>query len=319
MFVVVQILFIPLAIIGVVMVAYRQMWTSRKLGVSSTAIEVINGRWSMDVFDVREDAAARGLNKQLPNSSVAGLWLALFPTYLLSRISGRNLFYPRVPIEGKEGLADIMVARTLYFDEILERHKEDSLQFVLLGAGFDTRAYGSMAEGRLRCFELDQKTTQQLKKRSLQQAGIAVDHVTFVEIDFQHDDLIDRLVESGYDSSQKTLFLWEGVTLYLGRSDVDRTLARLKQHAADGSVIVADFYASSFTSGDYAPGMKAAMNTLKLTDEELGFGLDFSTAPEQVLADFIENQGLELGQHNFLGARSKKGPYMVVAEVFVRK
>jgi len=242
----------------------------------------------------------------------------LFPTYLLSRISGRNLFYPRVPIEGKEGLADLVGARTIYFDEILERHK-DAQQFVLLGAGFDTRAYGRMADGRLRFFELDQKTTQQLKKQSLQQAGIAIDHVTFVEVDFEHDDLIEKLVDSGYDAGMKTLFLWEGVTLYLDRADVDRTLAQLRQHAADGSVIVADFYASSFTSGDYVPGMKTAKKTLKLTNEELGFGLDFSTAHEHALADYIEHQGLELGQCKFLGAGSKKGPYMAVAEVFVRK
>ncbi len=52
-FVIVQILFIPLAIVGFILVFYKQMYVSKKLGVSSTAIEVINGRWTMDVFGLR--------------------------------------------------------------------------------------------------------------------------------------------------------------------------------------------------------------------------------------------------------------------------
>jgi len=42
-----QVLFIPMAIVGVVLVAYKQMVVSKRLGVSQTAIEVINGRWTM--------------------------------------------------------------------------------------------------------------------------------------------------------------------------------------------------------------------------------------------------------------------------------
>ena len=55
-FVIVQILFIPLTIVGLILVFYKQMHGSKKLGVSSTAIEAINGRWTMDVFGFeRED------------------------------------------------------------------------------------------------------------------------------------------------------------------------------------------------------------------------------------------------------------------------
>jgi len=67
-FIVVQILFIPLAIVGVILIAYKQMFVSKKLGVSSTAIEVINGRWTMDVFDMRKDTASVRLNHVLPIS-----------------------------------------------------------------------------------------------------------------------------------------------------------------------------------------------------------------------------------------------------------
>ena len=57
------------------------------------------------------------------------------------------------------------------------------------------------------------------------------------------------------------------------------------------------------------------MNLLKLTDEEFGFGLDFSSAHERVLKEFVESQHMKVGESYFLGAKIKKGPYMVVVEI----
>ena len=56
-FVLLQIVFLPLALVGVLLVAYKQMVVSKRLGVSQTAIEVLNGRWTMHVFDIRNDRA----------------------------------------------------------------------------------------------------------------------------------------------------------------------------------------------------------------------------------------------------------------------
>jgi len=67
--IVVQILFISLAIVGVILVAYKQMYVGKKLGVSSTAIEGTTGRRAMDVFGMRKNAAAIKLNRVLPNNS----------------------------------------------------------------------------------------------------------------------------------------------------------------------------------------------------------------------------------------------------------
>ena len=65
--------------------------------------------------------------------------------------------YPRLPPpDGAETVADLVVARTLYFDRILERVLPEVEQFVLLGAGYDTRAYGPLLPDGVACFELDQ-------------------------------------------------------------------------------------------------------------------------------------------------------------------
>ena len=74
-FVVVQTLFIPMAVLGMVLLCYKQIYISKQLGVPSTAIEVIKGRWLMHIFGLRKDQASVKLISVLPNSSILGLWL----------------------------------------------------------------------------------------------------------------------------------------------------------------------------------------------------------------------------------------------------
>ena len=68
-FIVVQILFIPLAIVGAILVVYKQVYGSKKLGASATATKVITYRWMMDVFGLRDDKASVNLYRVLPNNS----------------------------------------------------------------------------------------------------------------------------------------------------------------------------------------------------------------------------------------------------------
>ena len=310
-FLVLQIAFLPLAVVGLLMVTYKQMIVSKRLGVSQTMVEVLNGRWTMHVFDVRQDVATVRLAHSVPNTSIFGLWLVLVPLWVKYKLSGTYFGYPRVPAEGREGLVDFVIARTLYIDRIIRRVVGDMEQFVLLGAGYDTRAYGEFRRDGLAFFELDQAPNQELKVASLGRAGIEAAHVTFVSVDFSREDAFEKLRADGYDPTKKTLFLWEGVTLYLDEEDVRRTLRDVRDHAAPGSVVVADFYAERFL------GMGSgslAKKTLEYTDETLGFGLPFTTDHEQILQHFLESEGMKPGETFFLGSAGKKGPFMVVAE-----
>ncbi len=45
------------------------MYVSKRLGFSSAAIEIINGRWTMDKFGIRNDEATGKLFNTLPNTS----------------------------------------------------------------------------------------------------------------------------------------------------------------------------------------------------------------------------------------------------------
>jgi len=316
-FIPLQILFIPLAIVGAVWVGYKQLVVSKKLGVSQTAIEILNGRWTMHIFGLRDDDAAAKLAPVLPNTSTLGLWLALFPLYIYSRISASPKWYPVIAKIGEEGIANLVTNRTVYFDSIIDKAKNNAEQFVVLGAGFDTRAYNDLRDSGLRIFELDQASTQQLKRKYLQKAGIDTAHVTFVHTDFSQEDWLNSLVEAGYDPSKRTIFLWEGVTLYLGEKSVRNTLRTIKANAAAGSILVADIYAKSFVSGEYARGMKATLPVLDMTDEQLGFGIEMSGDYRHALEAFVASEGLAVGETYFMGYKTEKGPWMVVAELEV--
>ena len=74
-----QILFIPFAVLGFFLVGYKQLVVSKRLGISQTAIEVLHGRWTMHVFGMRDDEATAKITEALPNASPFGLWLVLFP------------------------------------------------------------------------------------------------------------------------------------------------------------------------------------------------------------------------------------------------
>jgi methyltransferase (TIGR00027 family) len=309
-FIIVQIVFIPLAIIGVIIITIKQILVSKKLGVSSTAISVIGNRWLMDVFGLRKDTASAKLYLVLPNGSVFGLWLLFFPSYLRYKISGKNKGYASFEEEGMEGIGKLAITRTIYFDKLISKSIDKVEQFVVMGAGYDTRCYGDLKRNNLKFFELDQSKTQKLKVECLKEAEIDTSHVTFIEVDFSSENWYEKLEDAGYDSSKKSIFLWEGVTPYLSEIDARKTLKEIKAHAALGSILLADLYAKR---------LFAALKGVKATNEGFDFGLDFSASAnnENVLKAFLESESLNLGDFHLMGYKTKKGAFGVVAEIIV--
>ncbi len=313
-YILLQVAFLPLAILGFVLVGYKQIVVSKRLGVSQTAIEVINGRWTLHVFGIRRDEPTAALAAALPNTSTFGLWLALLPLWVKYRLSGSLFLYPRIPEPGSETMMDLVTARTLYLDRIIERLVGEAGQLVLLGAGYDTRAYGTLRREGVASFEVDQKSVQDHKRSTLAAAGIDTGDTRFVAVNFAQDPLFEQLAEAGYNPALRTVFLWEGVSLYLSEEAVRQTMRAVRDHAAPGSVLLADFYAERMIQMGKS---KAVSKALDSTDEGLGFGLPFASEHDTVLRDFVQSESLNLGETFFLGSASDKGPFSVVVEIVV--
>ena len=307
----IQLACLPLTLAGAVLVIYRQLAVSRRLGASHTAVRALAGRWTMHLFGIRKDPAAVELFRVLPNVSLLGFWFVFFPMWAAYRMTGATLGYPRVPLEGEERMGDLLVARTLYLDRILRRQADGMEQVVVLGAGFDTRAYGTLRRHALRWFELDRAATQRLKTTALHRGGVDTAHVTFVEVDFSREGAFQELLARGYDPGAKTLFLWEGVTLYLREEEVRQTLRDIRRHASGDSVLAVDFYGERMIR---AGSGALARKTLAFTNETFRFGLPFASDWERTLHGFLAAEGLVAGETYFLGRTNPRGPFAVVVE-----
>ena len=311
-FVPLQLVWLPLSIIGVSWVAYKQIVRSRALGLSQTAIEIVNGRWTAHVFGLRRDRATAKIAGRLPNNSTLGLRVALFPLMIARIIAGKPILYPLLPDDATAGIASMVFSRSMRFDQLIAKHAGTADQFVILGAGLDTRAYGPLAEESLTIFELDQLPDQQAKQQVLKRARIPSDHVHFIEVDFNDPNWIGALTRSTYDPTLKTIFLWEGVTLYLSERNVASTLDLIKKNTSTESVVVLDVYGERFLQ----IARKGAMaKTLEATGEGIDFGLDLSGDADRVMAEFASKMGYGLGEYFLIGYAHKKGPYMAIAEL----
>jgi len=120
--------------------------------------------------------------------------------------------------------AIVVVRSRIVEDQIAQAVDRGVTQCVVLGAGLDTFAYRS-PHARLRIFEVDQPSTQQLKHERLTAAGIAVpDHLTYVPFDFTRQTVPDALAAAGFDRTAPAVFAWLGVVMYLERESVMATL-----------------------------------------------------------------------------------------------
>ena len=107
----------------------------------------------------------------------------------------------------------------------------------------DSRAYRFDALRGVRVFELDLPPTQSYKKARVRDVfGGLPPHVTYAPIDFATQDLATVLKAAGYDSSRRTLFIWEGVTMYVPEAGIDATLRAIATNAVRGSRIVFDYF-----------------------------------------------------------------------------
>lgn len=141
------------------------------------------------------------------------------------------------------GICDTAVSRIRFVDDCLRARLADGIdQVVLLGAGYDARAYRFEALKHKRVFEVDHPSTQKLKRAKLQTIFNPLPgHVRFVPVDFEKERLPEKLSAAGYDPSRRTLFIWEGVCKYLTAEAVDALLAFVAGNSSKGSAIVFDY------------------------------------------------------------------------------
>jgi methyltransferase (TIGR00027 family) len=213
-----------------------------------------------------------------------------------------------------------MTVRTRFIDEALERAiAGGATQVVILGAGFDSHAYrfrDLLAPTRI--FEVDRPATQALKKQRVQDVlGGPPANLTYVPIDFQHEELPDVLRRHGWDQSQQTFFILEGVTMYLPEDAVRATFRFVAAHPP-GSGIVFDYVYRAMIDMiariDMATVPEVARPFLQrfldlIKDEPWVFGLPVGGEQE-----FLREFGLELREAFMIGGEESLKRYLTRAD-----
>ena len=133
-----------------------------------------------------------------------------------------------------------VVCRSRYTeDRLAEAVARGTGQYVILGAGLDTFAYRSPLAHRVRTFEVDHPSSQADKRARVTAAGLS-GPVSYVDVDFETDDLLSRLVGKGLDPHRPTLVSWLGVSMYLAAHAVARTAAVIGR-LAPGTELILDY------------------------------------------------------------------------------
>ena len=241
--------------------------------------------------------AYRGIGAQHPDQKLRN------PDYLAEKLCsrpgtfGNDYASSRALIDsgGVTYAAYFMInVRTHYIDAALKRAAADgATQVVILGAGYDSRAYRfRQTFPRLKFFEVDLPATSARKRERLVEVfGAVPDYVRYAPIDFDKQRLEDVLPPLGYDPKQRTFFVLEGVTMYVVEAGNGATLDFIRRNSAPGSRVVFDYLLRPVVEGKYK-GYWAA--------DYIAFAVERRSEPyvtgwlPREAAAFVKKHGLEL-------------------------
>jgi len=203
------------------------------------------------------------------------------------------------------GVIGFLMARERYIDDVLKKYLSEGLQqLVILGAGYDSRAYRFSLLERVKTFEVDHPVTQTKKLEKVRRIfGKVPEHVRYVPVDFNAQSLSECLLSSGYDPGLISLFVWQGVTMYLEPDAVDATLDFIVKNAAPSSAVIFDYLYQAVLDGVRKQGEISNRRRYRfMTGEGLTFGI-----PEGMAENFLRERGFQ--QVKDVTSRALKAAY----------
>lgn len=188
------------------------------------------------------------------------------------------------------GLSSSIMARVKYFDDFVKKSIKDGLeQLVILGAGYDTRAFRiEELKENVNIFEMDHPNTQGFKIEKIKEIfGSTPGNVVYVPVDFEKEKIGEKLIENGFIGSKKTLFILEGLVMYIPPESVAEIFLFINKNSAKGSRVIFDYYPQSVVDGTSKLEIgQNIMNHLVKIGEPLQFGIK-----EQEMENFLKEFG----------------------------
>jgi methyltransferase (TIGR00027 family) len=307
LFILIEMWLAPFLIVAMVLFKIRL----RKViaaGVTASAHKPLDHRLILHTAGKRIDEPTARLAPHLPMYSPFISW-AFGSFGLASRLSGYTFAWTTYPPAMPSTLYSFVPHRTHFIDRCFAEATRPGGsvsvgQVVVLGAGWDTRAWGLGADTDVRVFEIDTPLSQDVKQGAVQAAGLSTDRVTFVATDFVEKTWLQALVEAGCDVTVPTLFVLEGLVYYLTDADVQSTLRDIAS-TAPGSSLVFDYLSMELIRRE-APHaeMGATLHdsvSKNYPNEPLLSGISTAAPARTQVASFLAEAGLELTDYEPFG------------------
>jgi methyltransferase (TIGR00027 family) len=189
------------------------------------------------------------------------------------------------------GWRNAIRARIRYFDDTAKWEAGAGLeQLVIPGAGYDTRAYRMDGLRKLNMFEIDRAETIKFKTGIVAKLfGSLPEHVAYIPADLNAENLKEDLFRAGYSSQKKTLFLLEGLVMYMPRDAVCELLVFIRENSLPGSRVLFDCLPEFMVDGTIdREGSGFIRNYTHVIGEPFRFGL-----PEGTAGSFLAQQGFD--------------------------
>jgi methyltransferase (TIGR00027 family) len=234
----------------------------------------------------------------LPARAIVSLARAPFLNFVIAALVDRR--WPGARTSG--------VARTRLIDEwVTAAAQGGARQVVILGAGFDSRAWRLPALAGTRVFELDRPATSQEKYRRLIAARLDPSRIVQCAIDFDREALADTLVRHGFDRQTCTAVIWEGVTNYLTANAVESVLRWVGSLHAGSTLAFTYVHSRVLNETNTFEGAERVLTAVTNAGEAWTYGLD----PAELSAH-LRSCGLSLTED--LGADDYRHRYWPAAD-----
>ncbi len=190
---------------------------------------------------------------------------------------------------GMQQMTNLLAVRTRHIDGFLADALAAGVrQVVILASGLDARGYRLRWPSGTTVFEIDQPQVLEFKAATLSKAGATPQaDLRIVPVDLR-DDWPTALRSAGFDATQPTAWIAEGLLAFLPPEAQDRLLDNITELSADGSRLIAEVF---WNTPESQEAMQAA--TKKWNEHGLDVELDDLGYPgdRSEVAAYLEGHG----------------------------
>lgn len=271
-----------------------------------------------DDWDITESVGATALGVALgratETASERPLFVDPYAQWFVDAATARGWqspFDPQVLVEGDPEVAErirLRVQSIFGYAAVRTRHLDDFFiaagaagirQVVILAAGLDARAWRLPWVSDTVVFELDQPRVLEFKAETLRAHGAqSAARDVAVPIDLRQD-WPAALQENGFDRSQPTAWLAEGLLPYLPAAAQDLLFDRIQQLSAVDSRIAVEAFSPDFFDADNQRQRREDMEKLRAaagaTEDAASDVTElFFNEPREDVADWLRTHGWDV-------------------------